>query len=1427
MARALCILWLAVALSPVSASVYNLRVVTDASPDYSDLDSLIGSATARWDRPEQKLWALFYWNHIARRQCSPMLLHGVALTDPIRQFNDYGFTMCSTIAGINCSIWDAMGFRVRYWDISNHTVPEVEYGGRWHMYDSSLSALYTLCDGTTIAGVEDIGATRGCAASGGREEPGHIAKYHCLTATSANGFLTGSDTTRSLDDEYRCFNPNGLKLRTYFYDWDRGHRYIVNLRDGESYTRYYQKQGDTSAHFVPLGGKDPDDGRFGLRGNGLRTYHPSLTAASLERETISLRGVRPVDGGGIQPAAAGEPGQAVFKIEGSNVITSLTIAAAFRRATEADTNSIAISTTNGLTWTDVWTNAQTGDTPLSLELGEPVNGAYEVLVRVTLSGAKAAADAQLRSIEFRAVTELNAKTQPQLLLGRNTVYVDAGPQEGSVVLWPDLQGDHYKPYVAEERNIGTEAEHPGYQGVMHARRPGEDAYVVFRLDTPGDTTRIHYGGRLYNRAPGSRIAFSHSFDGGATWTETYALTDTEQPWDVIRYVTADAPPGTRSALVKYLLQSREAGKDACSLYSVRLEASYTPPDAASTPLEVTFGWAERQPDYSLVERTHTQLVTDLPARYTLNVGGADHPVVRFLRIQPQGAEPATYGYSDGVDAGGERFVPRWATYGRNLAVGRSYTVSVPSNDNWGAGDPDGKRLTDGIVGPFYAGGVTPMYCLGWDDGQVVDITVDLGEPQRCGGFRIHLGGGWPWWDALKGEVKDTVEVLTSTDGEQYSSAGSFDLNPRRKDLPINLMLPDEETLGAYLFDLALPEPIEARFVRFHLTAKRSVCVSEVQVLDQIRSEPFDLRIALPDERPPGSGEAPKVLTPNGRPVPAPQAQANSAEPLGEPVLEPATLRSLGVHWLIGRDANQNAQVTLAYRRQGEERWQDGMPLFRIEKGAHRNDEGQASVEVPDDAWLFAGSALLLEPDAAYELRLRLADPDGGEAEKVLQARTIGEPTEPEGMRVRHVTPGDGGGAGTEQDPFRGLAAAEAAAEPGDLLLLAAGQYAGTFEVTRSGEPGRPIIWRGDGEAILDAQGQAAERPGRGISASGVHDVWFERLGIRNADYGIVAHRSSRIVVRRCHISGVEYGMTCTNNDDGSVTDFFIADNTIEGPCVWPRSKGIEDARGIQVTGTGHVVCYNRITGFADAIDTFPSPQCFAIDIHNNDISVMTDDGIEMDYSERNTRCFENRLTNAFQGVSFQPVFGGPVYAFRNVLYNVAVEPFKLHNSPSGALMLHNTCVKQGMPLTLMTGETVRNCVSRSNLFIGTTAGYAYETTAPMQDCDFDYDGFGGGPWELFLKWNGGRYADLDEVRAKASVYAHAVLVDPATAFASGALPPASVDTRVDAPPDLRLSEGSAAVDAGALIGYCGPVLGAAPDLGAYELGQPLPHYGPR
>jgi hypothetical protein len=305
-------------------------------------------------------------------------------------------------------------------------------------------------------------------------------------------------------------------------------------------------------------------------------------------------------------------------------------------------------------------------------------------------------------------------------------------------------------------------------------------------------------------------------------------------------------------------------------------------------------------------------------------------------------------------------------------------------------------------------------------------------------------------------------------------------------------------------------------------------------------------------------------------------------------------------------------------------------------------------------------------------------------------------------------------------------------------------------------------------------------------------------------------------------------MNAVRDTRGIAQDHFLADNLIEGPSTWPRTKGIENARGIQITGEGHVVCYNRIRGFADAIDTFSSSRCAAIDFHNNDVSELTDDGIELDYSERNTRCFFNRLTNVFQGISMQPVYGGPVYVFRNVMYNVVGEPFKLHNSPSGCLIFHNTSVKQGMPLVLMTAEPVRNSWTRNNLFIGTQASYAFESMAKMVDCDFDYDGFGGGPFKLMLKWNTVRYATLKDVRSQSPVLKHSVLLDAATAFASGARVPEDIAREAPNTIDLRLAPRSRAVDAGQVVaGLNDGFHGKAPDLGACELGDALPHYGPR
>ena len=270
---------------------------------------------------------------------------------------------------------------------------------------------------------------------------------------------------------------------------------------------------------------------------------------------------------------------------------------------------------------------------------------------------------------------------------------------------------------------------------------------------------------------------------------------------MIHYESVEVvPPGTRSVWLKYRLQSSAAGPDACSLYAVRMEANHQPPPSPSpigweragvraprsgpqqpisNSLEITFTWSERQADYSLVERSHTEVVTRLPHRYFISVGGADHPVMNSLRIATRAEDEAVKtGYSDDRDVGGERFVPRWVTYGKNLAQGKPYTVTVPSTTQWGAGDPGGRRLTDGIAGPPYPGGTAPGFAACWNQGQNPEITVDLGRAERCGAFRIQVGAGWPWWDALKGEIEDQVNVLTSVDGASYENQGRFNFDFR-------------------------------------------------------------------------------------------------------------------------------------------------------------------------------------------------------------------------------------------------------------------------------------------------------------------------------------------------------------------------------------------------------------------------------------------------------------------------------------------------------------------------------------------------------------------------------------------------------------------------------------------------------------------------
>ena len=845
------------------AGIYNLKIVSDATPDLTDLDSFIRSTTSRWTTPAEKVWALFYWSHILKRQTAPMVLHGLEVTDPIRNFTDFGYTMCSTISGMNQTLYEALGLPHQYWDICNHTVATVEYDGKYRMVDSSMSNLVTTDDGVSLATLQEAAA-----------DSARLVRERSLYATSPHGFLSGSDAMRSLPDYTNptnggtvsgfagAFCAGGLKHRDFYYNWDAGHRYVLNLRAGESYTRYYRRLGTSSDYWVGserISAPDPGstieidaENRFGLRGNGEWRFTPPLDAARWAGAVHSSSNLAPVSAG-LGPAVAGQPAEAIYKVQGANAIASQRITARFAKPDPLASAAIAVSTNHGATWADVGSlGSQAGaDVPLTIGLRQQVNGAYEVLVRVRMTTDATTADGiALSYLDIATITHLNVKALPQLNVGRNEIVIDAGDQSDTMVLWPDLRAEQWRKDAYDSRNIASQSISVPrkYTAVVYPSVLTQDAYLTYRLDAPTDITRFVYGGRIHNYQSGSYVDYLHSFDGGATWIRSYRLTDTSKPYDVLHYETVtDVPPGVRSVLLKFLIHNTNTtATRATGFYSLRMEANHRPADAGRQPVEVTFRWKEVAADRRLTGRSHRQRISGFPSKYVVNVAGSDHPVMESLKVALATEHDATpAGYDTGTDPGGAKHLYTRRVEGSNLAQGAPYTFSrAPSGFQSSAGAANTRLLTDGVVGAPGTGSFSYWWGQCWASGADVDLQIDLGQPRTMQAIRAHLFG-YPGWDALKGQVQDRVEVFTSDDGVTFSSRGVLNTALWRKDIPVNHMLPDDEKATGWNFEQRLAEPVTARYVRYRATPKRTLCVSELQVLDRLVYEPFDLRLALP------------------------------------------------------------------------------------------------------------------------------------------------------------------------------------------------------------------------------------------------------------------------------------------------------------------------------------------------------------------------------------------------------------------------------------------------------------------------------------------------------------------------------------------------------------------------------------------------------
>ena len=459
-------------------------------------------------------------------------------------------------------------------------------------------------------------------------------------------------------------------------------------------------------------------------------------------------------------------------------------------------------------------------------------------------------------------------------------------------------------------------------------------------------------------------------------------------------------------------------------------------------------------------------------------------------------------------------------------------------------------------------------------------------------------------------------------------------------------------------------------------------------------------------------------------------------------------------------------------------------------------------------------------------------------------------------------------------------------QPGDIILVHAGDYKadftsyrdfegltfdGTYFLTQDGTEENPIVIKsaGDGEVVFNGSGSAVL-----FDVTAANNNYFRGITFRNTDVAIRAglmnaYGCNGLIIEQCTFEDIGIGVQA--QFEGS-RGFYIADNTFIGreDTSMVFHHKLEDGKKVQriasyyavkLHGQGHTVCYNTVKYFFDGIDictharpeTDPAKKAVAIDFYNNDIFICNDNFIEADGGMHNIRVLRNRCFNSGQqALSNQPVLGGPVYWVRNVVYNCGdASTFKFWGMhPAGILAYHNT----SSGILTRDDKPASNVHFKNNLFLPSDDAsmpslglYTYTSYSTL-----DYNGYrkrdqfigyrapeGDKMRDFSENDSPDRYQSLQKFTQSTGQEEHGMNVEY-NIFIKASAPQFKAFNKKHeglgrAYPvyhpgkfDFRLRESSKPVDAGIVLpGINENSTGKAPDLGAYEIGIPVPHYGRR
>ncbi|MBP3360731.1 MAG: hypothetical protein J6N52_07765 [Clostridia bacterium] len=423
---------------------------------------------------------------------------------------------------------------------------------------------------------------------------------------------------------------------------------------------------------------------------------------------------------------------------------------------------------------------------------------------------------------------------------------------------------------------------------------------------------------------------------------------------------------------------------------------------------------------------------------------------------------------------------------------------------------------------------------------------------------------------------------------------------------------------------------------------------------------------------------------------------------------------------------ENPTCEVLYRKQGDDKWQEVFaPSYDFE------------------AKQFRGSIPFLQQDTKYEVKVKVTAGGAVVAEKTAEASTWQDnPPVAQTIKLSDVYKGKGDLVLTrlkgDEDGWIKLdcegqtidagKATEAAVVITDCKNL-------IFEnaVVRGGSAmGITVDARSENIRVVNCD---IAQWGEGSIQDPIFGLFIRAGENWNKRAGVAAMDSVNFVVERCYI----------HDSDSNTNPWYSVSGTYSG--VHPAGSCAVLMYGVR----GTVIRYNDIIGsdehrWNDGLEGEDNGgrragSCGSdSDIYGNIIIYANDDTMELDGAQMNVRVYQNRLEQAYTGMSTAPNTMGPSYIYRNLIENLGAEDSDttLIYGPSikaggvsdpfpVSFFFNNTVAwRRGIQNANFGGVTAHHAIMRNNIFdAAIPGGVSIENAYANERDSYDYDLYSG------------------------------------------------------------------------------------------------------